>query len=204
LNLASIQQLVLIWVGLYTRNLSQERRLERLDEIESDMWEHVADGRAQSRSEGALAVEMLARLVRGMPADVFWRLQAADPAPQTRPVLLREVLTRIRLVAKVGVFGLARFFGYYLGALLLIVSLADFVETGNHPLMDWDLVLASLFLGGALMLRVSLCGTFLMVLGALGNAVARPEGMEVWLVFLPIFLVPVILTLRMPPHYWRL
>ncbi len=71
--------LTLSWIRCYTLGLSRDTRAMRQQEIESDLWEHERDmrGRAWSRVEFALAV--LSRLVRGMPADVFWRLQMEGP-----------------------------------------------------------------------------------------------------------------------------
>ena len=64
------------WALIYTRGLALEVRQERLDEIDSDLWEQTHAASAErSEPEGA-AVEMTLRLILGLPADVAWRMEA--------------------------------------------------------------------------------------------------------------------------------
>ena len=59
------------WVRLYTSGLSSGERGDRRDEIESDHHEHTHSSGTQS---GDTAWQVLGRMVRGLPADVAWRL----------------------------------------------------------------------------------------------------------------------------------
>ena len=60
------------WVRCYTAGVSRQSREERRAEIESDVYEHQADAALAGRT--GFAVELLFRIVLGMPADLSWRL----------------------------------------------------------------------------------------------------------------------------------
>ncbi len=57
----------------YTALLAPTRREERRAEIESDVWEHLADARAEDQRAFVTQLAMLGRLVVGIPADLVWR-----------------------------------------------------------------------------------------------------------------------------------
>lgn len=61
------------WVRAYTASLEPTRREARRAEIESDVWEHLADARAEDQQAFVTQLAMLGRLVVGMPADLVWR-----------------------------------------------------------------------------------------------------------------------------------
>lgn len=63
------------WVAVYTRGLPHDIKGERREEIDCDLWhqQRLADLERQSVSE--TAVEILLRLLLGMPADLLWRLE---------------------------------------------------------------------------------------------------------------------------------
>jgi hypothetical protein len=65
--------LVSTWVRLYTRRLPAHIAERRAEEIGSDVHDHVAYERERSASEWAIALGLLSRMARGMPADVAWR-----------------------------------------------------------------------------------------------------------------------------------
>lgn len=67
------------WIRCYTLGLSRDTRVMRQQEIESDLWEHERDMRGNAWSRVEFALSVLSRLVRGMPADVFWRFQMEGP-----------------------------------------------------------------------------------------------------------------------------
>ena len=67
------------WVNVYTRGLSRDDRGCRRDEIESDLWEHQRDGGASDIAPAAVAIEVIGRVVRGIPADVLWRFRMEGP-----------------------------------------------------------------------------------------------------------------------------
>ena len=61
------------WTRAYTRGMHADLRRRRCAEIESDLWEslHDPDG------TDATAMHLFLRFVRGMPADLAWRLEQA-------------------------------------------------------------------------------------------------------------------------------
>lgn len=72
------------WARTYTRGLAGEARVERLAELDSDLFEHERNGRRAGQSAVTLSFEILWRVVLGMPADVSWRLEAAQPGTALR------------------------------------------------------------------------------------------------------------------------
>jgi hypothetical protein len=78
------------WARTYTLGLDAAARSKRLAQIDSDVWEQLADltedGRGSWRSSSAI----LSRLLRGVPADLLWRLQLSGlttPANRTQLAL---------------------------------------------------------------------------------------------------------------------
>jgi hypothetical protein len=65
--------LVRIWARIYTTGMRTEIRERRRAEIESDLWESLHDAESARRS----SVHIVIRLARGIPADVFWRVEHA-------------------------------------------------------------------------------------------------------------------------------
>ncbi len=65
---------ILAWVGLYTRGLPVDVAADRRAEIESDLWDEaaVADWLGDASTLGR---QRASRLIRGMPADVAWRME---------------------------------------------------------------------------------------------------------------------------------
>jgi hypothetical protein len=102
MNGSSVSRIVLGWVALYTRGLPAEARLARRDEIESDLWSQREEARSICRSSVSLAVEILARLVMGMAADVAWRLELGQRA---KPPIERHSDRGTRFVAVLAIIG---------------------------------------------------------------------------------------------------
>ena len=69
--------LVRIWTHLYTFALPSEIRERRRAEIESDVWESEHDPDVPHHA-------FVFRVLRGMPADVLWRLEVAPSRQHTR------------------------------------------------------------------------------------------------------------------------
>jgi hypothetical protein len=63
--------LVRAWTRAYTAGMDAEICRRRSGEIESDLWESLHD----PENTGAAGMHILARIVRGMPADLSWRLE---------------------------------------------------------------------------------------------------------------------------------
>ena len=68
--------LVQRWTNVYTAGLDKESRDERRAEIESDLWEHFEAARADGENLASTGVQVLLRMVAGVPADVRWRIHA--------------------------------------------------------------------------------------------------------------------------------
>ena len=71
------------WVHLYTRGMDHAVADGRRAEVESDLWECLHDGRRDA-GLGARSVEIMDRLVRGVPADLAWSIEERWVARSTR------------------------------------------------------------------------------------------------------------------------
>ena len=69
--------LVRVWTRLYTSALSSEIRDRRRAEIESDVWESEHDPDIPHRA-------LVLRLLRGIPADLLWRLEVTPGRQHAR------------------------------------------------------------------------------------------------------------------------
>lgn len=67
------------WAAAYTLGLAASVRDARRRELASDLWEHREDGAAGSASSLRIAIETLSRWVRGIPADILWRVNVEGP-----------------------------------------------------------------------------------------------------------------------------
>ena len=68
-------ELVARWVRFYTRNLPAPIAQRRIDEIDADLHDHIAHGRAHATKDWRIALSIAARMVRGLAADASWRRQ---------------------------------------------------------------------------------------------------------------------------------
>jgi cytochrome b6-f complex iron-sulfur subunit len=165
---------VRLWVRLYTLNLPQDVKERRRLEIESDVWEQVAD---VGGLRPALAFAIGLRCLCGAPADVAWRLSA--PGQHRTQAVLRlssEGRTamdeqRDRFLALSALCGLlwaavcvlllapAPHSLAYAGGLLTLVALAGWAlelrtESDDAATSGWPLLLAT---------GVAACGLGLVV-----------------------------------------
>ena len=90
--------------SLYTRGLPTQIRQDRRDEIDSDLWSQAHEAAASGRPEHSVAVEVLVRLLLGIPADLSWRIErhrlaGSAVAPQTSATI------SVRPVAFLAIFG---------------------------------------------------------------------------------------------------
>ena len=198
MNGSFASRMVLAWVALYTRGLPPEARLARRDEIESDLWSQREDARSTCRSGLSLAVEILARLVLGIAADLAWRLERGRVHAQT---VERTADRGTRFVA---VFAIV-------GGVAWAIVLADWaVTTATDPGVNiWEqpflaaagrvgLVAMSLSLGGlgyillnrydasvGLIALLGACCGFMSALGSPSVVVFLPVGSIVTMLSLP-------------------
>ena len=61
------------WVHWYTRSCPADVAAARREELESDAWEHAADAAERGVSRSAFDVDVLRRVLSGVPADLSWR-----------------------------------------------------------------------------------------------------------------------------------
>jgi hypothetical protein len=63
------------WVSAYTRGLRPEVQGRRREEIASDIWEHQEHARDLGEQPAVTSRAVLTRIVAGVPADLFWRIE---------------------------------------------------------------------------------------------------------------------------------
>ena len=93
---------VRLWTRLYTSGLPSAVRGRRRAEIDSDLWEWCADQASGSR---AGAMQLLLRLVLGMPDDVAWRVEFSllGSAPHRGLTLIGQILGAVFVLCAIGV-----------------------------------------------------------------------------------------------------
>jgi hypothetical protein len=62
------------WVALYTRGLPVDLAMDRRDLVESDLWDEAQEAAWLGETSG-LARQRWSRWLRGMPADLSWRIE---------------------------------------------------------------------------------------------------------------------------------
>ena len=72
------------WTAAYTAGLAPSVRNTRRAEIASDVWEHSKDMAADSETLAGRAIGVVSRLVRGIPADLLWRVNVEGPKMDIR------------------------------------------------------------------------------------------------------------------------
>ena len=75
---------VVAWAATYTLGLAATVRDARLAEITSDAWEQRRDETEAKRSGISVAASMLSRSLRGVPADLMWRINVEGPKMDIR------------------------------------------------------------------------------------------------------------------------
>ncbi len=95
--LATTIALVRAWTRLYTSGLDPTRRDARRAEIESDLWESHEDARRCGYPATGVALQILARLLLGVPHDLLWCIEH-------RPRRTRQVFCAAMIAAAAVVF----------------------------------------------------------------------------------------------------
>jgi hypothetical protein len=153
------------WVRLYTRGLPAPVADRRREEIAADLQDQIAHARARQVPDGRIALEVLARALRGVAADVAWRRSR----PKARRPLRRSVL-RVAL-------GVALVLSLPLVAMQLdesvVWSLADFVVAGVLLAVVGAVVEAAARAAGNLLLALAV-GALGILAGVAGQADDAP------------------------------
>ncbi len=100
------------WVKIYTSRLPPAEGQQRRDEILSDLWEHRNDSMSSGHSELRHNLEVIERVLSGIPADLSWRRgilrsqlrpETGDPmttqAPVPRSTLALIIVSGLGMVA---------------------------------------------------------------------------------------------------------
>ncbi|GAB2756522.1 hypothetical protein [Amycolatopsis magusensis] len=61
------------WVRFYTRDLPTPIAERRIAELDADLHDHLAHERATGTGDSRIALGVLSRMLRGLPADYSWR-----------------------------------------------------------------------------------------------------------------------------------
>ena len=160
-------ELVARWVRFYTRDLPEPIARRRVDEIEADLYDHIAHERADGVAEARITRAIASRLLRGLAADAAWRARQAKLArPSTSEDTMKSKVLHRPVVR--GALGVALVLSLPLVAMQItddvVWSPADFAVAG--------VLLAAI--GLALELAVKKAGNVLVAIGiaALGLASA--------------------------------
>jgi hypothetical protein len=96
----SAEALVLAWTSLYTLGLPAPVKRARIDEISSDLWEHSREAGASGQGGIGITLQVLTRLVLGVPLDVAWRIETGaalragkEPKMSDHPWTIRRVFS---------------------------------------------------------------------------------------------------------------
>jgi hypothetical protein len=82
------------WVGWYTRDLPDDVAARRRAEIACDLWEHQYDAARHGVSAFVFSLEVVGRVLSGVPADLSWR-RAVGRQPRARLVPGGNVVSRV-------------------------------------------------------------------------------------------------------------
>ena len=107
--------LVRAWVRLYTGGLAAALADERRALIEADLWDEAAAADWMGETSG-LSRQRVSRLVRGVPADISWRISVQRPW---------RLDMRIPLGQLVAIVAATLFQVFIIGALLTVTDFRD-------------------------------------------------------------------------------
>lgn len=91
------------WTAWYTRGLPLEISQSRRDEVASDLWEHGRDAAAAGRGWLHYDLDVLGRVLSGIPADLTWRqgILRSHPRPAKGDLMASHRRTTVAFVATV-------------------------------------------------------------------------------------------------------
>lgn len=169
------------WVALYTRGLPAELAISRRELVESDLWDEAraAEWLGETASLGR---QRWSRLLRGMLADVAWRLEqrrGAAGAPRRGPMRI----SKVQLLAIAAVIILN---GVFVAALL---ASPDFRTWEGSPL-----TMAGFALSVCGLLVAVECPRAGLFVGLAGTAIVTILMPWLFVAFLP---VPIVLGYRL-------
>ena len=179
------------WVRAYTRPLPPEARDGRRAEVDSDLWEHRDETRERGLNRTLTSLEVTARLLAGVPADLAWRhshLRAARDARRSTRIE-RNLMTETIALPKFGYPTWLAILAAVMGGFAIIVGTVGAIEyltdSGDNSdgwgflaLAVGAVLLAALWLAR----RAPLASVLLMVFGGL------VFGLLMWWIVVPILM----------------
>jgi hypothetical protein len=148
------------WVRLYTRDLPPAVAQRRIGEIDADLHDHIAHERARGTDEGRIALSIVGRMVRGLPADASWRRTSLARTSTPKEVKMSKTVRRsvLRVAA--------------VTALILLVPLLAmiFSEEANWSVADFVFA-AVLLVGTGLLLELAARRPHSLALRAIAAAI---------------------------------
>ncbi|HET6533060.1 MAG TPA: hypothetical protein VFH03_20925 [Actinoplanes sp.] len=129
--------LVSRWVRWYTRHLPVPIAERRIGEINADLYDHIAHEQARGTSDRRIALSLLSRMLRGLPADASWRGRIR---PWRKDIVksFAAILAAALAVAAVGVLAILYGEGddapglVLIGILLIVGAFAIGVRTAHR------------------------------------------------------------------------
>jgi peptidoglycan/LPS O-acetylase OafA/YrhL len=184
------------WVSVYSRGLPGDERAARRAEIDSDLWEHARFDAEVGQRPADTGVEIVTRLLLGIPADLAWRRALLRSASQRRPWTsqARQITTGGLKMARRLVTALAIIVTAMIGLFLLLNGFDKLTAEGREAWMlrlgFWEASAGAVLLLGLLATaRWPRVGTTLIAVGAV-VAVAT----HVWLAVIGVPLAVVIIA----------
>jgi hypothetical protein len=117
MNPSPVAALIRRWVEVYTRGMPPDVRAARRDEVDDDLWCHHQEAAEIGRSARALGVEMIVRLLLGMPADVSWRfshgLNAGPARLERRSSMSTRIFGTLAVLAGLSWMAMMLFYGIF-------------------------------------------------------------------------------------------
>jgi hypothetical protein len=176
------------WVALYTRSAPLDAAADRQAEVASDLFEHVAAAGVPAAPKRRIGWEIAGRLVRGVPADLTWRVEVEQAPGRLRwhlrhptTVYAMALLVQVPLGltadasrrgvngwSAAGVLGLSAVTGYAVVLGFGLVSLA-YLRPSVAGLRRTDSRRVRAFLVGAMSFLWALAGIWRFVLGPLSG-----------------------------------
>jgi hypothetical protein len=166
------------WVGLYTWRLPPGVAASRRALIESDLWDEsqAADVLGET---GALGRQRVSRLIRGVPADLTWRLGHS----RARKGAARRDSMRISRMETMVLASVGAVYGVGLIAILLMLTRIDPENWGGWGPYGLAAALALSVAGLILAVPRPVIGLGLAVAGTLIAVFAMPWA---WFLLLPV------------------
>ena len=81
------------WVAVYTRGLPPDVGGERREEIDCDLWHQRRLADLEREPVTGTAVQILVRVILGIPADLLWRVEAGSSTQTVGRTSVNETLS---------------------------------------------------------------------------------------------------------------